>query len=361
MSPSIRVALLYVTVAAGCGGEESLPGVDGDAEAGDLAVAPDPSVDFAGVDLVGFDLSGVPRPNDMTPVSSSTLPSRTGGGTFVLAGRTESAIRVVVPSPLPANPPLVIAFHGTGDEPSGAMSDSQLETNASTYGFVAIAPRAGYRNGNHPGDVDHEPDSSGSSWNMWNLDPSTNEDLRYVVALINSAHAAYNVDTSRVYTVGFSNGAFMSWFVAASLPSTIAGFGEASGGWTTDACPTRYDADSNGLSFYPTSGPAPGASVSCATLYASTTPQFPSACIPTATNLLRPPRPSARTPFGYLAHYTSDDIVSVAWSCYLATSMGARAQITLRWSDSDGTHGHNAPPDFFDKAWTFWAGRNNTQ
>jgi poly(3-hydroxybutyrate) depolymerase len=285
----------------------------------------------------------------------------TGAGTFTISGRSENAIRVVVPNPLPANPPIVIAFHATGDEPSGAISDSQLLVNAPKYGFVAIAPRAGYRNGNHPGDVDHEPNSSGSSWNMWDQSPSTNEDLRYVAALITSAKATYNADTTRVYTVGFSNGAFFSYFVAASLPTQVAGFGESSGGWTTNACPTRYGADSSGLSFYPKSGPAPGVTIACSTLYASTNPPFPTSCIPSASNLLRPPPLNGRVPFGYLAHYTSDDIVSVAWTCYLASALGSRATTTIRWSDSDGTNNHNVQPDFFDKAWAFFANRTNTQ
>jgi len=377
-------------VLAACGSDEQPPSGDDlsvDA-ARDLSAEPPRDLTGAVVDLSGgvvdltgvaVDLAGRPvdlaaRPADLAArpadLSSSSppdlagvprLPTRTGSGTFAISGRTETAIRVAVPSPLPPNPPLVIAFHATGDEPGGAMSDSQLEDNAQKYGFVAIAPRAGYRNGVHPGDVDHEPNSSGSSWNMWTLDPNTNEDLRYVVALIASAKATYNADTTRVYTLGFSNGAFMSYFVAASLPDVIAGFGEHSGGWTTDNCPTRYGADSNGLSFYPSSGPAAGVTQTCASLYASTNPKFPSTCIPTATNLMRPPRPTSRVPFGYLGHYTSDDIVSVAWTCSLATSLGARATTTLRWSTTDGTSGHNVAPDFFDKAWAFFNLRTNTQ
>ncbi|HUS68261.1 MAG TPA: hypothetical protein VMZ28_27190, partial [Kofleriaceae bacterium] len=143
---------------------------------------------------------------DLAGTVTQPLPSTTGDGTFTISGRSENAIRVVVPSPKPAHPPLVIAFHATGGEPSGAISDSQLSVNAAKYGLVAIAPRAGYRSGSHPGDVDHEPNSSGSSWNMWDPDPNTNDDLRYVQALIAAAKTTWDVDTTRVYTVGFSNG-----------------------------------------------------------------------------------------------------------------------------------------------------------
>ena len=306
------------------------------------------------------DMGQVPLP-DLAGTVSGMLPKQTGTGSFSITGRQESRIEAWVPDPLPANPPLVIAFHATGGEPTDEGSELQLDVNVPKYGFVAIAPRAGYRNGQYPGDVDHQPDSTGSNWNMNDLNPSTNEDLRYVVAIIAAAQATYNADTTRVYTFGFSNGAFMSYFTAASMPDKIAGFAEASGGWTTDNCPTRYGADSDGISFYPTSGPGPGVQIQCSTLFATTNPQFPTKCIPSASNKLRPPTPGARVPFGYLSHYTSDDIVSVQWSCILAASLGSRAMPSIRRSDSDGTMSHNPQPDYFEKAWTFFAGRTNSQ
>jgi poly(3-hydroxybutyrate) depolymerase len=306
------------------------------------------------------DLGTSSGPIDLAGFVLPSLPGKTGDGTFAIPGRQESAIKVVLPDPLPARPPLIISFHGTGDGPTGGLSDFRLVENGPAHGVVVIAPRAGYRNGVYPGDVDHEPNASGSSWNMWNTNVDTNEDLRYVQALIAAAQATYDADPSRVYVMGFSNGAFFAYFVAASLPSQIAGFAEASGGWTTDKCPTRYGSHSAGLGFYPTSGPPAGESVSCASLYASTNPPFPTQCIPSATNPLRPPVPGARVPFGYLAHYSSDSTVSVAWTCYLESALGGRAQATIRYRDAV-TIGHNAPPDFFDRAWAFFAGRTNTQ
>jgi len=118
-------------------------------------------------------------------------------------------------------------------------------------------------------------------------------------------------------------------------------------------------ADSSGTSFYPTSGPSAGTSVACTTLYASSS--FPAACIPSAANHLRPPTPGARVPFGYLAHYSSDSIVSVQWSCFLGDVLGSRAKTVIRWSDKDGTRDHNPPPDFVSSAWAFFANRTNAQ
>jgi predicted esterase len=281
------------------------------------------------------------------------LPRTSGRATFAIPGRTETAIDLVVPAGLGASPPLVIAFHPTGGEPSEAISDFELDQNATRYKFVAVAPRAGYRNGVHPADVDHELNGGDSSWNMWAQGVAANEDLRYVLALIDSAHATFNVDMTRVYTVGFSNGAFFAYFAAASLPDRIAGFAENSGGWTTRSCPTAYGSSS----YQQSSSSVPsGTAIACSTLFSDAS--FPLNCQFGASNPLTAPPLGARIPFGYLAHYSSDDTVSVQWSCFLSQALGSRAQISVRFQDTDGTRGHNMQPDAFDRAWTFFAGRS---
>lgn len=325
------------------------PSTTGDTAVTDSATGKDTA---AVTDAAGIDLGALP-----------SLPASTGAATFAMPGRSESDISVVVPAGIAAGAPLVISFHPTGGSESEGISQFKLEENAETYRFIAIAPRAGYRSGSHPADVDHGENGGGSSWNMWDLNPATNEDLRYVLALIEAARRTYGVDTSRVYTMGFSNGAFFSYFVAAALPSAIAGFAENSGGWTTDACPTRYDADTDQISFYPgAGGVGAGTAIACSTLFAKSA--FPTKCRVTATNRLRPPTAGARVPFGYLAHYTTDSIVSVMWSCILSEALGNRVQTTIRASDTDqwGSYqDHSNMPDFFSKAWAFFANRTNAQ
>jgi predicted esterase len=291
------------------------------------------------------------------PANLPALPTATGKGKFALPGRAESAIEVVLPEHRPPKPPLLIAFHGTGEEPEAIVTSFDLVAKAEPLGFVAIAPRAGHRDTPHPPDVDHPENWGGSSWNMWAYGDA-NEDLRYVRALIEAAKKSWNADTSRVYVAGFSNGAYFSYFVAASMPDKIAGFAEMSGGWTTDACPSRTDQDGTSLYLMKTAAPG-GKEVACSTILADK--QLPSKCRVTATNKLRPPVPAGRVPFGYLAHYTADDGVSVAWSCLLAEGMGARAKTMIRAKEPDGTTGHYPMPDFLDGAWKFFAGRTNAQ
>jgi predicted esterase len=323
---------------------------------------------LGGCMLVGAACSseeGSPPPGSVMPDGSlpdrgplPVLPTTTGKGRFALPGRTEDAIEVVLPAKRAAHPPLVLVFHSTGSEPEEAVAQFDLVAKAESLGFVAIAARAGYRSAAHPADVDHATDSGASSWNLWAAGPQQNEDLGYVLALIDAAAAQWGADATRVYTLGFSNGAYFSYFAAASMPDRIAGFAENSGGWMTDACPTRYDADGATLYLLTTTAP-PGQDVTCAQVLAD--PAIPQKCRVTAGNPLRPPIAGARIPFGYLGHYTLDDTVSVGWSCLLAEALGGRAKTRIRASDTDGTTGHAPMPGFIDAAWAFFAGRSTSE
>ena len=286
------------------------------------------------------------------------LPTVTGAGRFAIPGRAEAAIEVVLPEKRAAKPPLLIAFHGTGEEPENIVASFELVEKAASLGFVAIAPRAGYRDAPHPSDVDHPADWGGSSWNMWTARADANEDLRYVRALIEAAQKSWGADITRVYTAGFSNGAYFSYFVAASMPDRIAGFAEMSAGWSTDACPSRTDQDGTSLYLMKTTAPA-GRDMTCASLAADRS--FPAKCRVTPANKLHAPRLGARVPFGYLAHYSVDDSVSVVWSCLLAEGLGARAKTKIRAREPDGTTGHTVMPNFIDGAFEFFAGRTNAQ
>ena len=56
-----------------------------------------------------------------------------------------------------------------------------------------------------------------------NLYGSTVDDCAYLVDLIKAVSAQYTVDTQRVYLVGHSNGAFMSFRMACDHADVIAG------------------------------------------------------------------------------------------------------------------------------------------
>lgn len=55
------------------------------------------------------------------------------------------------------------------------------------------------------------------------------DDVRYIRELIQSAIALYHIDPARVYVMGFSNGAFMSYRLACEIPEMLAAIAPAAG------------------------------------------------------------------------------------------------------------------------------------
>jgi polyhydroxybutyrate depolymerase len=113
--------------------------------------------------------------------------------------------------------PLIIHLHGYS---STALMDQQLtkyEPVADTAGFLVVFPEALKDNSNY------------QCWNMgWPWVPNTN-DVQFISDLIDSLHAAYLIDTNRVYAAGFSQGGFMTYTLACQLNDKIAAVASVSG------------------------------------------------------------------------------------------------------------------------------------
>jgi len=285
-----------------------------------------------------------------TPRSSGSAPADavafTGGftttpgtTTFMVAGQART-VELMVPSGMRTNPALVIAFHGTGGG-SFDLLDDALVAGAEDAGIILAGPQALQRNGGmgEAGDPDHSEgtDGWGTSWNLADKNPDTNDDILLVRAIIQSARATFGIDTDRVYVLGFSNGAFFSYFAAAMLPDRIAAFAENAGG--AIRCPSRL---SEPMQFT-------GTGTTCAALMGQTG-------YPACTGTLKPLEvPSSRTPLGYLAHAIDDDQVSVAWTCTLGAALGNRAWIYLQQPKGGMPFGHDITDDFSRSALAFFA------
>ncbi|MBL8950680.1 MAG: hypothetical protein JNK82_07885 [Myxococcaceae bacterium] len=285
-----------------------------------------------------------------TPRSAGSAPADnvafTGGFTagtpgtvsFTLGGAARS-VELYLPATLPTNPPLIITFHGTGGG-SFDLLDDGLVAGAEDAGIILVGPQALMRNGGmgETGDPDHYPGSDGwgTSWNLGDKNRDTNNDIQFVRAIIQSARTTFNIDTDRVYVMGFSNGAFFSYFVAAMLPDRIAAFSENAGG--AIRCMNR------GLPGEQFKGTA----TTCGGLAMQTG-------FPTCMEELKPLPVPARIPLGYLAHGIDDDAVSVAWSCTLGTALGNRAWVFLQAPPTGGSFGHDITTDYSARSLAFFA------
>lgn len=252
-------------------------------------------------------------------VSEGALPTTPGlheGVLLAINGITREVCVYIPPVPQ-VNAPLFLVCHETGGSARAAIEESGVRA----LGFVAIGLQARAQAG---GDWDgHQPGVT--YYDTYpNVSPATNNDLQLAQYVITAARQQYGV--SKVYTMGFSNGAFFAYFAAAVLG--LNGFAAASGGLVH--CRTTASCD-----------------------YASGNPTCNEAAARCACADVEKPIAVPASPrlAGYLAHAGDDYVVSMAYSCRLAARMqavGHPVKLALR-----AAGGHNWPPNFVQDAWAF--------
>jgi hypothetical protein len=227
----------------------------------------------------------------------------------------------------------VLVYHGTGATPQSVETDLKILPVSDSSGFIIAAPQAVSGRMGGPDDPDHwESITYATGWNLSDKSAATNDDVLLTRAIIDAASRAYGIDLRRVYSMGHSNGAFFSYFVAMMIPNEIAAFAEASGG--AIRCANRGTTQFTGTG------------TTCEALAAE-------AGYPQCSGTLKPIElPAGRVPPGYLAHNNNDAWVSVAWTCTLSQAMGSNA-LTDIFAPSAESTGHAVPVGFATSAWSF--------
>ena len=118
--------------------------------------------------------------------------------------------------------PLVLNFHGYGSNANEQMWYGDFRSISDTAGFLLIHPEGTLFNGT-------------THWNVggWTIG-STVDDIGFTEALIDSLSVIYNIDASRIYSTGMSNGGFMSFLLACQLSDRIAAIASVTGSMTTE-------------------------------------------------------------------------------------------------------------------------------
>lgn len=149
--------------------------------------------------------------------------------TQIDAGRGD--VPLIVPDAYQANSPapLIVLLHGYGSsgiQQNGYMRIGELVNH---YGFILATP-------------DGTQESEGRNARFWNAsDACCNfyandlDDAAYVLEIINTVKAEYQVDPRRVYLIGHSNGGFMSYRTAHEYSEVIAGIASLAGAEATVA------------------------------------------------------------------------------------------------------------------------------
>jgi polyhydroxybutyrate depolymerase len=123
--------------------------------------------------------------------------------------------------------PLVISMHGAAGWPAHQMDTSRWNRLADEHGFIVVYPAG-----------------SGAP-RIWNVTRGAGlmRDVRFISGLIDTLEAAYNIDPTRIYANGLSNGGGMAFVLSCALSNRIAAVGMVAAAqtlpwsWCTDHRP----------------------------------------------------------------------------------------------------------------------------
>ncbi|GLI28523.1 hypothetical protein ARHIZOSPH14_27650 [Agromyces rhizosphaerae] len=153
----------------------------------------------------------------------------------------ERTYTTVVPDDLPADAPLVLAFHGSN-------ADSAAMRTVAGYRFDELAVERGF--------VMAYPDGYEQTWHGCRAETpypariDDIDDVAFAEAIVGAAASDLGIDTSRVYATGLSNGGHMAIRLGAERPDLISGVAAFAAAqpapandtceWSGEAVPTMF-------------------------------------------------------------------------------------------------------------------------
>lgn len=151
--------------------------------------------------------------------------------TLTIEGLRPRTYRLQVPDSYDKEKPIPVlfAFHGLGGFSSSFMEALQLSVFSRDMNFILVAPNGW--------------GSEAGSQNSWNAgrccSPAINngiDDVGFVKAILQSIGQKYNLDHSRIWSLGFSNGGMMSYRLACELADKFSAIGVGGGALVLDTC-----------------------------------------------------------------------------------------------------------------------------
>lgn len=108
--------------------------------------------------------------------------------------------------------PLIVTLHGFGEDGLLQGTRSGLQSMVNERDFILVAPDG----------EELVPDERGWSISCCNETFRQSDDVAYLRAVIADISKRYNVDPTRIYVTGFSNGGFMAYLMACEASDLIA-------------------------------------------------------------------------------------------------------------------------------------------
>jgi polyhydroxybutyrate depolymerase len=163
--------------------------------------------------VLGAALALIGLPVVMVPIEAvSFYTANRDNGSFVSSGERRDYLLYVPRSYDRSKPtPLVISMHGAGLWGASQRDISRWNDLADREGFIVVYPSG----------------VGGQGVRVWRAEPGPElmKDVRFISELIDTLKASYNIDSTRVYANGLSNGGGMSFVLSCTLVDRIAAVG----------------------------------------------------------------------------------------------------------------------------------------
>ncbi len=178
---------------------------------------------------LGAALALIGLPVVIVPIEAvSFYTTNRDNGSFVSSGEKRVYLLYVPRSYDRSRPtPLVISMHGAGLWGAAQRETSQWNNLADKQRFIVVYPSG----------------VGGKGVRIWRAEPGAGlmKDVRFISALIDTLKASYNIDSTRIYANGLSNGGGMAFVLSCTLSDRIAAVGMVAAAqtipwtWCTDA------------------------------------------------------------------------------------------------------------------------------
>jgi polyhydroxybutyrate depolymerase len=181
--------------------------------------------------VLGAALALIGLPVIMVPIEAfSFYSANRDNGSFVSSGEKREYLLYVPKSyDRSKRTPLVISMHGAGLWGAAQKEASQWNNLADKQGFIVVYPSG----------------LGGKGVRIWRAQPGRGlmKDVHFISELIDTLKASYNIDSTRIYANGLSNGGGMSFVLSCTMSNRIAAVGMVAAAqtmpwrWCTDNRP----------------------------------------------------------------------------------------------------------------------------
>jgi polyhydroxybutyrate depolymerase len=181
--------------------------------------------------VLGAALALIGLPVVMVPIEAvAWYSANADNGSFVSSGVKREYLLYVPTSYDSTKPtPLIISLHGAGIWGAVQKDLSQFNRVADREGLIVVYPSG----------------IGGRGVRVWHEEegPGLSRDGKFISALIDTLEAHYNIDSTRIYANGLSNGGGMSFVLSCTLSHRIAAVGLVASAqllpftWCTDRRP----------------------------------------------------------------------------------------------------------------------------